>query len=196
MQRVTEENINTLEQWNAHYKTPAGKTTTSWNCHSAVTVVSAVIPKNAHVLDCACGTAFGPKNVSMRRPDLLWSGCDFSAEVVARNKESGFPWKEMFWADLNNLSSTVPAAKYDTVMACEVLEHLEDPERVAHSVAELARKQVILTVPYLNRVPTKYHLWSIDEPDIRAWLEPYGRVATYIVRFGTKIIAVCDKGIK
>ena len=193
MERVIEANINTPEVWDAHYQTPEGLRNTSWNCHSAVTVLSAVLPPNAHVLDCACGTAFGPLRVSERRPDLVWSGCDFSQQVVARNRASGFPWHRMFQADLTRIEEFVPSRQYDVIAACEVLEHLEDPASVAQSVARLATRQAIITVPYRNRVPTMYHLWSIDEPDLRVWLEPFGRVETYIVRFGTKLIAVCDK---
>ncbi len=193
MERVLIENINTQVEWDRHYGTEEGLRTTSWNCHSAVTVLSAVIPQGASVLDVACGTAFGPRNIAERRNDIWWSGCDFSKVVVDRNRASGFNWLDMFQADILHLAEFVPRNKYDVICACEVLEHLEDPISVAKAVGDLARRQAIITVPYLNRVAGKYHVWSIDEPDVRGWLEPYGRVETYIVRHGTKIIAVCDK---
>jgi 2-polyprenyl-3-methyl-5-hydroxy-6-metoxy-1,4-benzoquinol methylase len=193
MQRVIEENINTRGFWDKTYRSEVGRKTTSWNCHSAVTVLSAVLPKSAHVLDCACGSAFGPLRVSERRTDLRWSGCDYSSEIVEWHKRQSFSWERIFLADIMKIKESVSPGQYDVLMACEVLEHLESPESVARAIASLPSKQAIITVPYLNRVASPDHVWSIDEPDVRGWLEPFGRVETYIVRHGTKIIAVCDR---
>lgn len=197
MERVTETNINTVEEWNARYSTEKGLTTTSWNCHSAVTVLSTVIPRGANVLDCATGTAFGPKNVSRRRPDIIWSGCDFSDVVLAHQRATpSVPWKQLFHCDIQKLSEApeLRGRRFTAVTAFEVLEHLEDPLAIVPQMADFAERQIIASVPYRNNIPSPDHLWSIDEEEFRSWFEPFGRVETYIVRFATDMIAVCDRG--
>lgn len=196
MIRVNQQNRNSVEEWDAIYSTEKGRATTGWNCHSAITVLAAVIPRGAHVLSCACGMGHAEKNTSKRRPDISWSGLDFSAAVVAhQGAHPSVRWNGLHQADIRNLGEASPlrGQSFTTVMALEVLEHLDDPIPVVAAINRLASRQIILSVPYQNRIATAYHVWSIDEPEFRAWLEPYGRVETYIVRHGSKMIGVCDK---
>ena len=64
-------------------------------------------------------------------------------------------------------------ASFDMVVCCEVLEHLEEPEKALEEIHRIANKYVLLSVPreplwrFLNMVRFKYLLQFGNTPDHR-----------------------------
>lgn len=82
-------------------------------------------------------------------------GSDFSAQVIdvaKRNAAAQGAAVQFHAASVHDL--TAPADSAELVVCCEVLEHLEEPERALGSLARLASPWLIVSVP---REP----IWSL-----------------------------------
>ena len=72
-------------------------------------------------------------------------GTDVSTEEVAQAK-AAYPSKDFLPASIYDL----PAAdrSFDCVIACEVFEHLEDPQTALDEVARVSSKYLLISVPW------------------------------------------------
>ena len=60
----------------------------------------------------------------------------------------------------------LPMNRFDAVLCCEVLEHVENPFELAVLLESLAKNRIILTVPAEDSAgKSPYHLWIFDEKD-------------------------------
>jgi len=110
------------------------------------------------------------------RPDILLIGSDISEEMVrlAQNRHCGIIWCV---AEAENLPFLDDS--FDLVIACEVLEHVLDPNIVLKQLRRVSKKFCIISVPeeplwrILNMLRGKYlrdfgntpghiHHWSAD----------------------------------
>jgi 2-polyprenyl-3-methyl-5-hydroxy-6-metoxy-1,4-benzoquinol methylase len=102
--------------------------------------------ETAHEVGC------GEGNLSIflaqRYPQIRFRGSDFSKQVVDVARANAAHEKLTIDFRANSLYDLTAAAdSADLIICCEVLEHLEDPERALKIVAKLARKNLILSVP-------------------------------------------------
>ncbi len=79
-------------------------------------------------------------------------------------------------------------SSFDTVVCSEVLEHLEDPEKALKELVRVARKRVIITVPFNEKIryvlcvhcarytPYSGHLHSFDKENIRGIIPDNARL--------------------
>lgn len=90
-------------------------------------------------------------------------GSDFSHEIISlanRNAAAANVSVEFKVASVYDLSPEQDAA--ELIICCEVLEHMEDPERALHLIQHLAKRYAIFSVPreplwrVLNMVRGKY----------------------------------------
>ena len=101
------------------------------------------------VLDLGCGVALIANMIGQR--DYL--GIDFSAEAIASchkvstNKNATFVIGSVFDETI------LPNRTYDTVLAIEVLEHLDNPEELVQLALAHCEKRLIVTVPVDMRGP-------------------------------------------
>lgn len=169
MQRIRSDNQNTHEEWDAIYGSTNAARWTIWHDPQLVREFARRIPADASVLDCGCGNGWAPEYISRQRPDIVWSASDFSPAAVKFLGTLGIRWKYRFPMDLNKLPLWLASDRFDAVMCTEVLEHLEDPQATVKELLRAARKMVAVTVPRENATDTKYHIWSLDENDLRKW---------------------------
>lgn len=96
------------------------------------------------VLEVGCGEGHVTAKLARCFPGARVLGADVSPEVVAiaRRLHPGLEFEVRSIYD-------PPAAgeRFDLVVACEVLEHLEDPERALRSVSGAARRHLFVSVP-------------------------------------------------
>jgi 2-polyprenyl-3-methyl-5-hydroxy-6-metoxy-1,4-benzoquinol methylase len=91
------------------------------------------------VLDLGCG--FGAYSGALMKEGLSCVGCDINLDHLRKAAASGLP--------VANVDSVLPFRDkaFDTVIILEVLEHVEDVERVLGEAFRVARKNVLITVP-------------------------------------------------
>ncbi|MEW6293384.1 MAG: class I SAM-dependent methyltransferase [Pseudomonadota bacterium] len=105
-------------------------------------------------------------------------GCDFSSQVIeiAREnaKEHGLP--ETLFQPKSIYDLDASQDKADLIVCCEVLEHLEFPERGLEALQRVAEKHLIVSVPRepiwcaLNLVRGKYVTnWGNTPGHIQHW---------------------------
>ncbi len=88
---------------------------------------------------------------------------------------------------------------FDTVVCLEVLEHLEDPEKALKELVRVARKRVIITIPFNEKIryvlcvhcarytPYSGHLHSFNKENIRGIIPDNTRIV--------RIELICNKAL-
>lgn len=111
------------------------------------------------VLDLGCGFGY----LSVRCGAGGYLGLDFSpyAVGIARTKWGETAWRRFAVADVFDLPAGL--VQHDTVVLCEVLEHVQDRERLAEVALLLTRRRVVATVPV--DMPEPSHVWPAWTPD-------------------------------
>ena len=147
----------------------------------------ALIPEDAErVLDVGCGAGHLTHRVAARGHFTV--GADYAAEGVARLKIPGVR------ASADALP--FPDGAFDAVICSEVIEHLPSPlfEGALRELRRVARRWVILTVPYRERLAearvccpecgevfnSHGHLRSFEPDEVRALLPRPDRVEVLI----------------
>ena len=113
------------------------------------------------VLEVGCGPGDLARELLERADGLRrarYLGCDVSLEDVAVAHGDGAP----VFLGASAYRLPFPDAAFDTVIACEVFEHLEHPEAALAEVARVASDHLLLSVPWepvwrlLNLVRGRY----------------------------------------
>ncbi len=165
-------NINTAEYWDHVYSE-------EWNRGQVLSenynrdygpihdAIIELIEDGARVLDIACGPGIFCRKVAQRRPNATVLGVDFSQYTLEKNREVDRKLKvEYVCTDIRN---SLPSIKreFDVVTMCEILEHLDDAERVVAEAMSLVRPggRFIITTPHDNEIPDPEHVrqWGHDE---------------------------------
>ncbi len=109
---------------------------------SAVSDLYAAAPAR-EVLEVGCGEGELCERLARLRPGRF-VGTDLSPRIleVARGRHPGLPLAAQSATALGFADRS-----FDLVLACEVLEHLPDPEAALREIARVARHHVILSVP-------------------------------------------------
>lgn len=129
------------------------------------------------VYEVGCGEGYW----SMRwmEQGLAVSGSDFSAQAVAEAKAEaarrGLPPEAFSVGDVYALPEGLCA---DLVVCCEVMEHLEDPERALDRLGRIAERHLLLSVP---REP----VWSLMNLARGKYLGSLGNTPGHIQRWST-----------
>lgn len=97
-----------------------------------------------HILEVGCGEGKMVQFMHELRPEATIEGVDLDASLFAPEAKS-----------LPNVRLSVQSAyelpfedaSFDLVVACEVMEHLQEPRRALAELSRVAREHVILTVP-------------------------------------------------
>ena len=142
---------------------------------SVSALVGSVAAATVHEVGC------GEGNLSIflakRYPQLRFRGSDFSRQVVDMARANAARAGLTIDFRANSLYDlTRDADSADLIICCEVLEHLEDPERALGIVSKLARKNLILSVPrepvwrVLNMARGKYLTeWGNTPGHLQHW---------------------------
>lgn len=99
----------------------------------------------ASSLEIGCGE--GELSIRLARRGFRVQGCDISAEIVeeARRRTDAANVAATFWTQ--PIETIDESHAQPLIVCCEVLEHLDDPERGVEKLAALARPHLIASVP-------------------------------------------------
>lgn len=161
-------NPNTPENWDQRWRTIHLVHSADTWVNSRLTSVAELVPPNATVLDLAAGPGLIRHKLSHV---VSYVPVDFSEEAL---KLSGV---EGILADCTKVP--VKDNAYHTVLAMEILEHLDDPRLLITEALRIARFQVITTAPN-DRLPPKtfaYHrrTWTLSQLD--EFLQSFPQIA-------------------
>ncbi len=105
-------------------------------------VIAHIIPKGSSVLEVGCGDGLLMEFLERTR-DAKCKGYDVSEESVRVARERGLDAEV---ADVTSIEFQLDC-KYDYVLACELLEHLSDPELLVIKVRQYTTQSIIVSVP-------------------------------------------------
>lgn len=100
-----------------------------------------------------------------------YRGSDFSSAVIATAREFSLPNARFDEASIYELQAQDAGA--DTIVCCEVLEHLEHPEQALEVMRRLSARQYILSVPCEP-------LWRLLNQARLAYLEDHGNTPGHL----------------
>ena len=179
-------NINTADYWDEIYshEWQQGKVLAEdYNrdygpIHDAII---ALIPDGSSVLDIACGPGILCRKIKQRVANAQVMGVDFSQYTIEKNRElDHLLGVEYVCLDIGNSLSSIKR-EFDVITMCEILEHLDEPERVVAEAMSLLRRggRFILTCPHDNEIPDPEHVrpWGHDE--IFHLLAPYSNTISF-----------------
>lgn len=176
-------NPNTPENWNARWETIGLNQNKDPWVQQRLNKVASLIPAGATVIDLAAGAAL----IRHQLPHVkTYVPVDFSAEALKLAEVPGIE-AQCYNVPVHNDS-------YHTLLAMEILEHLDDPYPLIHEALRIARLQVIVTVPD-DRLPPEqfpYHRRTWNEPlftDFLRDFKPFSHV--HIFHTAANLIAQC-----
>ena len=88
-------------------------------------------------------------------PDKQITVCDIKTDFIEHMKKQNL---NALYCDINNLPFI--GKSFDTIVAGELLEHLENPGQGLNELCRVARKKVIITLPIM--IYDDWHLWDIN----------------------------------
>lgn len=141
-----------------------------------------LIPAGSRVLDVACGPGVLCRKIKQRVQGCEVLGVDFSAYVIARVQERdralGVQYRTV---DIRTALPTLEGG-FDVVTLCEILEHLEQPERVVADAIRLLKPggRFIVTCPHDDGIPDPEHLRCWGHDDLFHLLAPYSDTVSFM----------------
>ena len=98
------------------------------------------------VLDVGCGEGIVARSIFFDRPNIKLTGVDISEEAIKIFKKLN-PGAQAYTASADNLK-LFASNKFDLVMCCEVLEHLEDFEKALAELKRVSKKYILISIPH------------------------------------------------
>jgi 2-polyprenyl-3-methyl-5-hydroxy-6-metoxy-1,4-benzoquinol methylase len=180
-------NINTPEYWNAVYRAEwdAGQVQDAQYHRDYGPIhasVLSLIPDGSHVLDIACGPGVLCRKIKQQLPLTQVLGVDFSEYMIAQNQERDRALGvEYNCLDIRSLLGSI-GRTFDVVTMCEILEHLEHPERVVADAMGLLKAggRFILTCPHDDEIPDSEHVRTWGHDELFHLLSPYSETVSFV----------------
>lgn len=97
------------------------------------------------ILDLGCAT--GDYCIKLKERGFDCTGVDINPKYVAEAREKGIEAQVMDGSNLN-----FPDNSFDTVLLFEVLEHVENPQRLLKEAKRVAAENVLITVPNCSQL--------------------------------------------
>lgn len=186
MERVKQENINTVEHWDTEHAKRDEEVSMRF------AMVAELIRRSGgkKVLDIGCGLGELYKELEHQGYHTIFHGVDFSRSAIDRCEEM-YGSQEWVVAEIGNIP--FDDKHFDVVVSCEVLEHVEDPHALVEDMKRLVKDNgtIVLTTPLENKIYSEEHVWSFDEDDIRDLFKGYK--VQFARPFPTLIIANITK---
>lgn len=122
------------------------------------------------VIDVACGVGYGTYLMA-KNPDVQEIlGVDCNEESIQMAKENYEGARIKFChSRIEDIEE-----KCDVLISLETIEHLEDPKVLGELAIKCGAKEVIVSFPHKKTTHyNKYHLWDIEEADVKFIFEGY-----------------------
>ena len=180
------QNINTAVYWDGVYSQEWESGRVQGDCyhrdygpiHDAIVDL---IPDRSAVLDIACGAGVLCRKIKNKWPATRVLGVDFSEYMIERNRKRdealGIEYR---CVDIRNGLGGLEI-QFDVVCMCEILEHLDEPERVVSTAFDLLKPGglFVLTCPHDNSIPDHEHVRVWGHDDVFHLLARYTHTVTF-----------------
>jgi len=134
---------NTYDKY--HSKNPIVKHIMGGFHSSLIDLVRKADPRTIHEIGCGEGYWV----LKWAQQGIAARGCDFSSQVIdmaRKNAEANCLSAQMF--DVRSIYEVEPERdSADLIVCCEVLEHLEHPEKGLQALRRITKKSLIVSVP-------------------------------------------------
>jgi 2-polyprenyl-3-methyl-5-hydroxy-6-metoxy-1,4-benzoquinol methylase len=179
-------NINTTDYWNQVYREEcesgqARSEDYSRNYGPIHDAIIRLIPDGSRVLDIACGPGLLCQKIKQRLPSARVMGVDFSQYIIKQNQERNQGLAiEYRCVDIRTSLGSI-GRTFDVVSMCEILEHLDEPEKVVGDAIGLLKTGglFILTCPHDDGIPDPEHLRVWGHDDLFHLLAPYSNTVSF-----------------
>lgn len=159
MKRINSKNINTKKYWNEHIAEPKFGLRQKKYLELA--------GKGESILELGCGLS--PFLDRARDNFKHCVGIDFSEETLKKARKE-FP--NVSYYHSSAISTPFPENYFDVCVAGELIEHLEEPNKLLTEMIRIAKRKVIISTAKMEYNDPE-HLWEFFKKD----LEKYGKVA-------------------
>jgi 2-polyprenyl-3-methyl-5-hydroxy-6-metoxy-1,4-benzoquinol methylase len=180
-------NLNTVPYWDAVYRREWESGLASGDQYSRDygpihDAIIRLLPAGGQVLDVACGPGLLCRKIKQQRPAARVTGVDFSSYVIARNQERDRDLGIEYGCLDIRMGLRSMDRRFDAVLLCEILEHLEEPEPVVAAAFDLLRTggRFIVTCPHDDAIPDPEHLRIWGHDDLFHLLAPYGDTVSFV----------------
>ncbi len=96
------------------------------------------------ILELGAGEGFLTARVHAKRPEAEVVAVELSADLASQAQKR---LRQVHFLAASIYALPFPDSSFDLVLACEVLEHLEDPESALQEVQRVTRGSIVLSVP-------------------------------------------------
>ena len=168
MKRLRETNINTPEYFDEQF---FQRIVDKENNLRQEKYIELIGETRGRIIELGCGMSYFPKMAE--EIGESW-GLDFTPKAI-RSLRLQFP--TVNYVVGNALETPFRDKYFDTVLSGELLEHIEEPQKLIDEMVRIAKKQVILSTPKLEFDDLE-HLWEFEEEDLKGMLKKYGHVTT------------------
>lgn len=103
--------------------------------------------------------------------DEVW-GVDFSQKTLEEASKE-FPDVTYLMSPCDN--TPIADESFDVSVAGELMDHLDEPKKLAHEMARITKRRIILSVAKMEK-PHKEHVWEFEEEDLNKLFKKYGKV--------------------
>lgn len=182
---MTNSNPNTPEAWDAQWDARKYRPSHDVWVVQRITKVASLIPPNSTVLDVASGAGFIAEYL---HKSIDYTRLDFSIKALALRPEK--------FIRANVLTYDFIPASYSTILAMEILEHLDDPYTFIKKLALAATDQVIFTVPDNCKPPgvSRFHVFMYTEKILLGLIrDSFPFKISHTFKAGCNIICQCLK---
>ena len=167
MERVTDKNINTKEYWDTFDNDAFLEVDRKRGGNICrFSNILELIENDIDILDVGClnGNFYDFINTNKHKIKTF-SGIDISEKLIEVAKKR-FPEQKWKVADCHSLP--FDDNSFDVVTALEIIEHIEEPEKMLQEMMRVTRPNgsVIITTPNNNFVKDAAHIWSYSTSDI------------------------------
>jgi ubiquinone/menaquinone biosynthesis C-methylase UbiE len=119
--------------------------------------------KGNKIIELGCGLS--PFLNKARKNFKECAGLDFSTKTIieARNR---FPKVEYIYGDCTK--TNFKDKEFDVSVAGELIEHLEDPQKLIDEMKRITKKRIILSTAKMEYNDPE-HLWEFTKEDLERW---------------------------
>jgi 2-polyprenyl-3-methyl-5-hydroxy-6-metoxy-1,4-benzoquinol methylase len=179
MTRLAQKNINTPEEYDRIYRLRAEKVPDSQDLRRWRKLLRYYRGGNLVDLGCLDSLIIPMANENPKHGYL--HGFDQTPEAI---EDMAKKYRYAYFNTGDLYETGYGTGMWDYVVAGEVIEHLDDPQRFIHEAMRLVKSGGVfaLSTPLneteAGEVDKERHLWSYSRQDIHNLLEPYGEVVT------------------
>lgn len=166
MKRLRSENINTFWYFDEQFSTKPVDRKNVLRQEKYLEHVRA----GDQVIELGCGMSYFPEMARLKGASSY--GVDFSQKAIMQ-LQLEFPQVKYMKSDATK--TPFPNGKFEVVVSGEVIEHLEEPQKLVDEMARICKigGKIIISTPHLE-FDDPEHLWEFYEEDLKIMMGKYG----------------------